>query len=503
MATKSGIGVVKNGLVFAYDMHNPKSWKGAPVTNMVPETSSLPTIGNSWGTYNTNQYNSNTYWNWGTVSSVSGNVITFSSTSRTVYSYDVIRPQTSGGGLTAGTNYIVRKLSNTQFTLHAYNGDQDGSEGYKVHDNVNNDSRVAISASGFPTMWWGAPHVPNAGLVKEIITDGFKHKGRTHDCIRLNYGHRGAGGGLDGMAYGGSVPQTVGGTTYTMSWYRRAVDEDAVGADPSFSMHTTGGWSLSRTVGSSLTMDWKKVVYTGSPPGTGGTNFYWWANGVKSYEMSEIMMTENSYPSEYIIGTRSNTECIIDLTGNETVTLNGADYQNDGTLKFASSSTGANVSGIDSIKGNITLMGWVDQATANGAHSTIICTSEAYQRGMKLMSHYHSAGPTMWIGNVAGNGSYLVSHGTSIDNAGPMHIAATRDTVTGYVKLYVNGVLSKNTSTGITGDIASSGSGAIGREYHSGGYGANSTIYTASVYNRILTDEEIKQCFDATKSQHI
>lgn len=43
MAIGSGNSSPKNGLAFAYDMHNPKSWKGAPTTNVVADA--LPTTG--------------------------------------------------------------------------------------------------------------------------------------------------------------------------------------------------------------------------------------------------------------------------------------------------------------------------------------------------------------------------------------------------------------------------------------------------------------------------
>lgn len=333
------MSAVSDGLVFAYDMYNTKSWKGAPATNLVNQTSAYPDIGNTWGTYNTNQYNSNTYWEWGTSPSVSNNILTWGSVSRTVHQYDCIRPQTSGGGLTAGRDYTIRKINSTQFTIHEYNADQDGSEGYDVHNKCNNDTRVAISASGFPTMWWGAPHRPNAGLVKEIISDGFKHRGRTHSCIRLNYDHRDAGGGLDGWAYGGSVPSSTGGATYTISWYRRAVDENAVGADPGFSMYSGGGWSLTRISAVPLSMDWERVVYRGTPPANAGTNFYWWPNGSNSYEVSEIMWTQTDYAPEFCTGTRSNTEALLDLTGNSTITVNSLIYTDDNTFKFNGSNS--------------------------------------------------------------------------------------------------------------------------------------------------------------------
>jgi hypothetical protein len=87
-----------------YDMNNTqKSWRGAPVTNLLPNPTinSVPTTGNGWGTYNTNQYGSGAYFSIGTVSSISSNIVTMTA-AHSLRSYDVMQPQSSGGGVTGG-----------------------------------------------------------------------------------------------------------------------------------------------------------------------------------------------------------------------------------------------------------------------------------------------------------------------------------------------------------------------------------------------------------------
>ena len=196
MGTTYSPSVVTNGLVMYYDMSNTqKSWRGAPVTNLLPNPTinSVPTTGNGWGTYNTNQYNGATYFSIGSISSVSSNIVTTSG-NHPLRSYDVVTPQSTGGGVTAGTNYLVKKLSATTFSLHTWNSSQDGSQGYinpatgtyKVYDDFANDVRISINSSSFPTMWWGPPHLPNSGLVKEVRTNGCSIPGiPTTDCLRV------------------------------------------------------------------------------------------------------------------------------------------------------------------------------------------------------------------------------------------------------------------------------------------------------------------------------
>ena len=160
MPTSSGPNTSgESSLAFAYDVADARnSYIGEPTTNLLPTPSinAIPKIGNSWGTYNTNQYNGGNYFSIGTISSVSSNIVTTAGT-HPLRTYDVVNPQTTGGGVTANVNYFVKKISNTQFSLHAYNISQDGSQGYVntstgypvVWDSIDLDQRVSINPSSF------------------------------------------------------------------------------------------------------------------------------------------------------------------------------------------------------------------------------------------------------------------------------------------------------------------------------------------------------------------
>jgi len=183
MGLSSGPNNTDLGLVFGYDTGDViNSFPGEPTTNVLPNppVNALPTIGNGWGTYNTNRYcdpnppyTCGVFWPIPSIASVSNNIVTTVSP-HPIRSFDVLRPETTGGGLTANTDYLMKKISDTQFSIHAYNSSQDGSQGYvstttggfKVHDSYWLDQRVSVNATSFPTMWWGAPHLPNSALVK-------------------------------------------------------------------------------------------------------------------------------------------------------------------------------------------------------------------------------------------------------------------------------------------------------------------------------------------------
>ena len=215
-------GIAKKDLQLYYNREFSKSFRGEATTNLIGTygagaVNSYPSAGNNWGTYRDSLYNGGAFASIGTIASVSGNVVTVSSP--TAYfngfaTFDVIRPQTTGGGLTANVDYYFKRLSSTTFTLHQYDGTNDGSKTpEQILTYINSDTRTAVNATSFPTMWWGCPHLPNVALIKTAITDGFAYDNRFHDCLRLNWFRNDRS---DGMAYG-VQPAYIGNTQYTFS----------------------------------------------------------------------------------------------------------------------------------------------------------------------------------------------------------------------------------------------------------------------------------------------
>jgi hypothetical protein len=196
-------------------------------------------------------------------------------------------------------------------------------------------------------------------------------------------------------------------------------------------------------------------------------------------------------------GSRSDTQSIIDLTNNNIITAVSLKYNTNNTFTFTPGINYCTVSNLDSLVGDVTLEAVVNLATASGPHQTAICTDLGYRYGIKLMASYHG-NMAVWAG--FGTSDYLLS-GNSIQNAGNVYIAATRSSSTGLISLYMNGAL-VTSATSNTGNMSSAGSGQgrIGLDYHSGGYGFNGNIFSASAYNRVLSAVEIAQNFNAVRS---
>lgn len=340
----NGPNLIKNGLIFVSDIGNHRYYQGEPTTNILPspEVNGQFTTSNSWGTYNTNQYcdpkgvsGCGTYWSIPSISSVSNNIVTTSG-NHLMRSYDVLQPQTSGGGLTAGVNYLIKKISDTQFSLHSYNASQDGSQGYinpstgnfKVYDDFANNVKISINATNFPTMWWGAPHLPNSGLVKEIITNGGRRPNT--NCMRLHV-YRGDGV-VDGMAYGVYTPVTSGQVITTTFWVRAAT-ETAVGKNCSWSTYFGGNSapSIGYTLGD--LMVWNKVTITWTASATFSFYQYFWPAGSTdkySYDICDIQVEVKSHSTNFTVGTRSVTQGLLDGKKSSTLNLTNMSFDSDG-----------------------------------------------------------------------------------------------------------------------------------------------------------------------------
>lgn len=275
-------------------------------TNLIPNgtVNMYPSIGNGWGSYQTNQYNNNQYFSIGTILSVSSNIVTYSGNHQ-LRTYDVVTPQYSSGGVTNGTDYFVKALSDTQFTLHSYNNSQDGSQGFSVFDSINNDIRVPITNTNFPNMWWGPPHLPNSDTLKELHYDGFSSYGEPHDYLRIYTNFR-TDGVVGGIAYGVN-PQVTSGNAYTISFYQRAVDSSSIGQSVRFTAYTNGNYWINNST-FNLTGDWERVEFTATPTQNGGTNFYWFPPYNVVWDLSEIQIEQKSFVTSFTESTRSDCE---------------------------------------------------------------------------------------------------------------------------------------------------------------------------------------------------
>ena len=501
----------EENLVFGYDLGDvSNSYKGEPTTNIVPspENNSRFTTNNTWYTYNTAQYNGNTYFSIGTVGSVSNNEVTLSSVARTLYTYDVLRPQTSGGGVTAGTNYMVKKTGANSFTLHAYNSSQNGSQGYinpetgtfKVHDSVALDQRISINSTDFPTMWWGYPHLPNMCYVKEVISSGGPNDNSSFMRIHLTR----PSGTDGGMAYG-VYPSVTQGDTITVSFWARS----SVNSNWSWSTYFNAGFSAPG-FGISSTTEWQRFQYTWTASNTFNFYMYFWPGnpGFVPYhvDLADIQVEINKgHATPFTLSSRSATQGLLDLTGNSTIDLTNVSFDSNAQMTFDGTDdyisfgvTGGGLAGAS--QATMELVVKIDALKeGSGAYQQVFGFRDNSDFDFFFLV-FESANNGLTEFRLRGsNGTVYDLNPNILSYIGDyVHIVFTVSP-TGRA-VYYNGTLATS-GGGWDSSFGSSSTFDIGRYGIGNLWFLDGVLPVAKIYNRALTASEIKSNFNAIKSR--
>jgi len=517
-----GPDISSSGLVLAVDAANFKSFKGEPTSNILNSIAeTYPTISNTWGTYEVwtagghNLYNDATPFTL-TIGGVTGNEVTV--TGHPFLTYDAIQPQSTGGGLTSGTNYFAKKTGANTFTIHAYDSSQNGSKGYDaygfaVHNSVNTDTRVSINATSFPTSWWGPPHAPNTQCVKQIINCGAVIEGRTHDCWRIHW-FRTDSVEQGGPAYG-PMPNIAISTTYTVSFYHRAVDEAAVGKDITFNIYCSDsdhGYAnpanpVAEVWNPVSTTEWTRFTKTWTQSGTqsGFCYFYWLiANGAVSFavDIAEIQLEAKSNATHFTPTSRSTTEASgggwIDLSPNryESEFTGNPVYSaaNAGSISFDGSTYALYDTIPDSFwnAGSWTVLLWAKVTTVNRGADNIFVGhgTNATDQGL----HLTERSAIIYLGLYGDD----ITSNITLTSGVWYHMGFVYDRTGPLKTIFCNGEYDNSSAAGL---YAGTGSNtAIGGNI-SQGTRLIGNIANVLFYNRAFLTSEVRKVYRATKGR--
>jgi len=511
MSAHASPNIITDGLAFMYDTGSGKSYKGEPTTNIVPTPNANArfTTSNGWSTYNTNQYNSNTYFSIGTVSSVSNNIVTLGSVGRTIRSFDVLRPETTGGGVIAGAAYVIKKISSTTFSLHEYNSSQNGSQGYinpdtgfhKVHDAYANDTKITINATNFPTSWWGPPHLPNSGLIKEIVEGG----GRVPDTNAMRLHVYRDDGVVDGMAYGVYCPVTQGDVITISVWLKRA-DGRGEGKSIGYSTYFGSGYSGSSTSFGSLNTEWTRYQYTWTASNTLSFYSYWWPNGTTApyaIDMCDFQVEINGHATPFVVGTRSATQGLLDRTNNSTINLSNVSFDSDAQITLDGTDDyidlGSDVSISPDNQGWTTEYWFNTNSASTLQHFNSAENDEFNANWLAILSSklaVWNRSPGYWK-----YGDTIIQSNTWYQAVFICDAGGTN------MRFYVNGEAEGGDHVGNvwTASYSSLDVRYIGKYEYNGGHSRyfNGEINAVKIYDRALTAAEVLQNFNATKDRFI
>lgn len=222
---------------------------------------------------------------------------------------------------------------------------------------------------------------------------------------------------------------------------------------------------------------------------------------VYSFWVKNLQLEQQPFATPFVNGTRSNTQAILDLTNNNTITASSLTYNTDGTFSFNGSSnfaTFGSAASISSIGGtsSITVEAWVRYNSYVGSGGS---------RPYSVVTHKGT--PWTWLmenPNNRGRIRFTIG-GADVNCADPdthplntwMQWVGTYDGAN--MRFYRDGIL-KNT-VARTGTLGSNSINAeIGQ--FSNDYRMDGSIGIVKVYNRALSASEVAQNFAALRGRY-
>ena len=204
----------------------------------------------------------------------------------------------------------------------------------------------------------------------------------------------------------------------------------------------------------------------------------------------------NSFASPFVNGTRSNTQAIIDLTNNNTITANSLTYNSDGTFSFNGSNNFLSIPSSGIVTDNISIDIWFNVNSAK-TYAALLGSNvtEKYEMLIKSASNLEiSLAPGNYIQH---NNILTINTWVNIVVSAPTGVAW---------KVYKNGV-DLGTPPIIAGTYQVSGTGVssidqgrIRSDLSSFAFSGN--IGSTKIYNRALSAAEVQQNFNAHRSRY-
>jgi len=289
------------------------------------------------------------------------------------------------------------------------------------------------------------------------------------------------------------TPTAATGGTFTSSVYMRSP-----GGVSTYLMYIytgtgpDGGWY--GPASGALTSSWQR--YSGAISGYTGTIStmrIYRVNSLGTIEIAAPQLEATSFATPFIYGTRSNTQAILDLTNNNTLTATNLAYASDNTFSFSGSNsyiTAPSSSTVAFGAGDFTIGCWIYPSTVSG-YTHMIALPDQGTFALKSETgtgniYFYTPGWT----------SYGSTPGWTLTANAWNYVVFTRSASVGYA--YLNGV-SYGSKTGFTNSFT-----AQILNIHNGWLTefVDCKLPTAQIYNRALTATEVAQNFNALRSRY-
>jgi hypothetical protein len=303
------------------------------------------------------------------------------------------------------------------------------------------------------------------------------------------------------------------GTTYVMScWYYFSPDWNGTTAifhsraySASGANTATGsdaGISIETRVVNGVT--WTRAYRTITTPADATGVFNWYlgypsSNTAGFRYFTNVQFEVGSYPSPFVKGSRTSTSSILNLVGNNTITINSLTYANDAITNFSFNGSSNSITTTSpSMPTDSFTIEIILYPTSFSNSPIVICPQNA---GIDQFIQFNTTGTfifKMAAGGDVGERSYTSADACPLNNFS--HITCVKSGTS--VALYRNGVLTASTSADTT---ATAGWGSttwvIGQRGNSTFFFAGS-IPVVRAYGRGLTAAEVQQNFNALRGRY-
>jgi hypothetical protein len=291
--------------------------------------------------------------------------------------------------------------------------------------------------------------------------------------------------------YNGTVEPN---TTYTLSYWLYSSAFGSI-SNYFFTYKADGTGTTSPSYGQGFTTgQWVFIQQSFTTPAdTGNTRNVNWGPVISAgtnslFAMQRFQIEAKSHATQFVNGTRSATQGLLDLTGNYSLDLSNVSFSSTAQVTFDGSNDY-----ID-ILNSTSLFSGTQDLTVEAAYNM------QGQGGGEIFGNYGSGYTTnhLWFSGQYGiwldGGVY--APGYPLAN-GKYHMVGTREN--GVMKLYLNGVLvnSGTRSNSIATDI----NYRIGADVNGAGEPFTGDIYVVKAYSRALTADEVRNNYNHYKTR--
>lgn len=245
---------------------------------------------------------------------------------------------------------------------------------------------------------------------------------------------------------------------------------------------------------------------------TGLASFYYrYSTLYDTFKVAKVALVQGNYAGLHPkywpehSQTRTNTQTLVDVFGNNTITATNLAYNSDGSFSFNGSNTYALVTdaSILSNTNNLTIDLWFKSADVQTRANDLIGkgSSDADEEYCIIVNNY------IYFDVGTGSGPYTQPSYTFLNNTW-YNIVCTHERVSGSstLKTYINGVLlSGSTITPTNAANDNSLPLSLGRRFYNSDPNSrtlNGSLPSVKIYNRTLSEAEVTQNFNALRGRY-